>query len=93
VAFADKGQDADWIRRFIEPQDAAPNIPMKSNRRHRFCFSHRLYQERNKIKQFFGRIKQFRRIATRYDKLASNYIAMVKLAAIRLWLRAYGSTT
>lgn len=93
VVLADKGYDADGIRQLIEAQDAAPNIPMKSNRRQRFCFSRRLYRERNRIKRFFNRIKQFRRVATRYEKLASNYLAMIKLAAIRLWLRAYESTT
>jgi transposase len=44
------------------------------------------------VERFFNRIKQCRRIATRYDKLASNYLAFVKLASIRLWLRAYEST-
>lgn len=92
VVIADKGYDADWIRELIEEQDAAPNIPMKSNRRERFCFSRRLYRERNLVERFFNRIKQFRRVATRYEKLAANYLAMVKLAAIRLWLRAYEST-
>jgi transposase len=42
--------------------------------------------------RFFNKIKQCRRIATRYDKLAANYLALVKLAAIRIWLRAYVST-
>ena len=44
------------------------------------------------VERFFNKIKQCRRIATRYDKLAANYLAFVKLASIRLWLRAYEST-
>ena len=44
---------------------------------------------RNLVERFFNKIKQCRRIATRYDKLAANYLAFIKLAAIRIWLRAY----
>ena len=44
------------------------------------------------MERFFNRIKQCRRVAIRYDKLAANYLAFIKLAAIRIWLRAYGST-
>ena len=47
-----------------------------------------LYGERNRIERFFCKMKQFRRVATRYEKHAANYLAMFKLAAIRLWLRA-----
>jgi hypothetical protein len=47
---------------------------------------------RNLVERFFNRIKQCRRVATRYDKLAANYLAFIKLAAIRIWLRAYEST-
>jgi transposase len=89
---ADKGYDADWIRTMIEERDAAPNIPVKSNRKRRFCFSRSLYRERNRVERFFCHMKQFRRVVTRYEKLAANYLAMLKLAAIRLWLRAYEST-
>jgi transposase len=51
-----------------------------------------LYRARNLVERFFNRIKQCRRVATRYDKLAANDLAFVKLAAIRMWLRAYEST-
>jgi hypothetical protein len=47
-----------------------------------------LYRARNLIERFFNKIKQCRRVATRYDKLAANYLAFVKLASIRIWLRA-----
>ena len=56
------------------------------------CVSRTLYRERNQVERFFSKLKHFRRIATRYDKLADNFLAMVKLASIRLWLRAYEST-
>jgi transposase len=55
--------------------------------------SKRLYRERNLIERFFSKLKHFRPVATRYDKLAANFLAMVQLASIRLWLRAYESTT
>jgi transposase len=54
--------------------------------------SARIYIGRNHIERFFNRIKQCRRVATRYDKLASNYLAFVQLASIRLWLGAYEYT-
>jgi transposase len=56
------------------------------------CFSPYLYRDRNLVERFFNKIKQCRRAATRYDKLAANYLAFVKLACIRLWLRVYEST-
>ena len=66
---------------------AAPNIPDRVNRKHRHCFSKVLYKERNHVERFFNRIKHFRRVATRIEKHAANYLAMIKLAAIRIWLR------
>jgi transposase len=51
-----------------------------------------LYRARNLIERFFNKIDQYRRVATRYDKLAANYLAFVKLASIRIWLRAHEST-
>jgi len=51
------------------------------------CFSPYLYRARNRVERFFNRIKQCRRVATRYDRLAANYLAFVQLASIRLWLR------
>jgi transposase len=77
----------------IESQGAEPNIPPKTNRRCKARFDQTLYRERNLIERFFSKLKHFRRIATRYDKLADNFLAMVKLASVRLWLRAYESTT
>ena len=92
IVLADKAYDADRIRALIEDQGATPNIPAKSNRKWKPCFSKRLYRERNLIERFFSKLKHFRRIATRYDKLAANFLAMVQLASMRLWLRNYEST-
>ena len=92
IVLADKAYDADRIRELLRDQGATPNIPPKSNRKWKPCFSKRLYRERNLIERFFSKLKHFRRVATRYDKLAANFLAMIQLASIRLWLRAYEST-
>ena len=84
---ADKGYDSDAIRRQIEAAGAAPNIPPKVNRRWKPCFSTVLYRGRNAIERMFGRLKDFRRIATRDDRSATNYLAAVCLAAaVSYWL-------
>src|SRR5262249_1043515 len=88
IVLADKAYDADRIRQLIQDHGATPNIPPKSNRRWKPCFSRRLYRERNLIERFFSKLKHFRRVATRYDKFASNFLAMVQLASMRLWMRA-----
>jgi transposase len=55
--------------------------------RSQICFSRHLYRARNLVERFFNKIKQCRRVATRYDKLAANYLAFIQLASIQLWLR------
>jgi transposase len=52
-----------------------------------------LYKARNLVERFFNKAKQFRRIAIRYDKLAENYLAALKLVSVRIWLRGYESTS
>ena len=88
----DKAYDAEWIRAMIEAQDAVPIIPDRSTAKTPHAFSHVLYRMRNRVERFFNRLKQFRRIATRYEKLAANYLAMIKIATIRIWLRVNEST-
>ena len=90
---ADRAYDADWIRAFVAERGAWANIPPKCNRKNTICFSPYLYRDRNLVERFFNKIKQCRRVATRYDKLSANYFAFVKLACIRLWLRVYECTT
>ena len=89
---ADRGYDADWIRELIEDQGCIAVIPPKSNRRDDIPFSKRKYKKRNLVERCINKLKQFRHIATRYDRYASAYLAMAKLAAVRLWLRFYEST-
>ncbi len=70
------------MRAGINARGATPNIPPKINRRFKPPFSRVLYRSRNAIERMFGRLKDFRRIATRYDKLAGNFVAAAHLAAI-----------
>jgi transposase len=92
MLLADKGYDANALRAAVTAQKAWANIPPKSNRKDPICFSPHLYKARNLIERFFNKIKQFRRIATRYDKLAENYLAALKLVAVLVWLRNNEST-
>ena len=88
----DKAYDAEWIRAMIEAQDAVPIIPNRKSATKPHAFSRDLYRLRNRVERFFNKLKQFRRIATRYEKLAANYLAMIKIATIRIWLRVNEST-
>jgi transposase len=85
--------DADWIRTLAAEKGAWANIPPRCNRNDPICFSPYIYRARNLVERFFNKIKHCRRVATRYDKLAANYLAFVQLASIRLWLRANESTS
>jgi transposase len=86
MLLADRGYDADWIREFTTKRGVWANIPPRSNRKEPICFSPYLYRARNLVERFFNKIKHCR-VATRYDKLAANYLAFIQLASIRLWLR------
>jgi transposase len=66
--------------------------PAEENWTEPIFFSRHLYCARNLVERFFNKIKQCRRITTRYDKLAANYLAFIQLASIRLWLRVNEST-
>ena len=92
MLLADRGYDADGI----EPLFAS-TVPgeysTQKNRMETLCFSPYLYRARNLVERFFNKIKHCRRVATRYDKLAANYLAFVQLASIRLWLRVNESTS
>lgn len=87
ILHGDKAYDSNAIRRLIEARGVMPNIPPKVNRRWKNCFSPYLYRDRNAIERMFCRLKDFRRIATRYDRLAVNYLAAVCLVAtVCYWL-------
>jgi len=82
AVLADKGYDADTNRDAIRAQGAEPCIPPRKNRTEAIPYDRHLYKERNGVERFFGRIKQYRRVATRYDKKAANFLGFVWVAAI-----------
>jgi putative transposase len=84
---ADKGYDANHLIDKIGEMQAAVVIPPKRNRKDQRPYDASLYKERNIIERFFSKLKQFRRVATRYDKLLANFMGFVKLAAIAIWLK------
>ena len=87
AAQADKGYDANAIRRQVEERGASPNIPPKANRKWKPGFSPFLYRNRKAIERMFCRLKDFRRVATRYDRRATNFLAAVSIAAtVSYWL-------
>jgi len=88
LVIADRTFDANRFRRALKARAAVPNIPPKANRRQKSCFSPALYRSRNAVERMFCRLKDFRRIATRYDRLAATYLAALHTAAIvAFWLR------
>ena len=87
VTIADKGYDADHLCDRIARTGGKPVIPPKRNRTFKRPYDAELYKERNVIERFFNKLKHFRRVATRYDKLLANFMGFVKLAAIAIWLK------
>ena len=84
---ADRAYDADSLMDAILDAGAEPVIPPRRHRRCQHYYHKDLYKERNQIERFFGKLKECRRIATRYDKLLQNFLGFVKIAAIAIWLR------
>ena len=81
----DKAYDSTELRDELGERGINPVIPNRSNRKQLFSFNKRLYKLRWRVENAFNRLKDFRRIATRYDKLARNYLASVCLAAALVW--------
>ncbi len=82
----DKSYSSRKIRRYLRQRGMRMTIPRKANERRTGPFDRNLYRTRNRIERLINRLKQFRRIATRYEKRAENYLAMLTIAAIMLWL-------
>ena len=82
----DKGYSSPTARRRLRKRHIRPVIPSKSNQRRQPRFDRQAYRQRNRIERLINRLKQFRRIATRYEKRGVNYLAMVTLGMILLWL-------
>lgn len=87
AVLADKGYDSDALAAKIEACGAEVVIPPRGNRKEPREYDRELYKERNKVERCVNLFKQFRRVATRYEKTARNFLGMVFLAAIGIWLR------
>lgn len=83
---ADKGYDSDRLVEALEAREIAPVIPPKANRNEPRPCDFALYRERNLVERFFNKIKHYRAIATRFDKLATTFLASVMLVCVLLWL-------
>ena len=92
ILIADKAYDADRLRQHLKARGATANIPNMIRRKRRFRWKKALYRQRNLIERFFNKLKQFRRIATRYDKLGATFQAFLQLAVVRISLRSIEST-
>ena len=86
AVLADKGYDSDANRAAIRAAGAEPCIPPRTNRTAAIDYDRHLYRERTVAERFFGRVKQYRRVATRYDKKAANFLGFVWVAAIAIML-------
>ena len=84
---ADRGFFSRAIIELIEANGATAHIPSQNNVRGRSVVDLKIYRHRNLVERFFNKLKYFRRIAARCDKLARNYLAAVTLASVRLWMR------
>ncbi|GAB5521140.1 MAG: hypothetical protein RhofKO_33910 [Rhodothermales bacterium] len=82
AVLADRGYDANWLVAQIAESGAEVVIPPKRNRKVKRLYDANLYADRNKVERLFGRLKQYRRVATRYEKTASSYLGMVYVAGI-----------
>ena len=86
MLLADRGYDADWFRNALKERDIQPCIPPKRNRKTPLTHDANLYRKRHKIENMFARLKDWRRIATRYDRCADILISACALAAIIMFL-------
>lgn len=93
VVIADRGYDWQHLIDLVNQRGGQAHIPTQRDRKVQRSVDRVLYRQRNLVERFFCKLKHFRRIATRYDKLARNFLAAIALASARLWMRAYESTT
>jgi transposase len=87
VLIADRGYDSDWFRAALAGQGIVPCIPGRKNRKQPIEYDAGLYKQRNHIERMFGRLKDWRRIATRYDRCAHTFMSAICIAAtVIFWL-------
>ena len=82
---ADKGYDSKELREWLEGRGTTPVIPPRRNRKVQYAYDKTVYRQRNIIERTFGRLKDFRRIAIRFDRNVKNYMAACCIAAAVIW--------
>ena len=87
ILLADRAYDSDALRQTLDKRGAWANVKPMPGRVNIPSFSPYLYRFRNLVERFFNKLKHFRAVATRFEKHDANYLALVKLAAIRIWFR------
>ena len=87
ILLADRAYDSDGLRQSLKERGAWANVKPLANRKTMPAFSHFLYCYRNLVERFFNKLKHFRAVATRFEKHDANYLALVKLAAAKIWMR------
>ena len=93
ILLADASYDSDALRQSLAARGAWANVKPMANRRRKPAFSAFLYRYRNLVERFFNKLKHYRAVATRYDKTPENFLASVKLASARIWMRVNESMT
>lgn len=93
VLIADRGYDSDAIREDLIARETEPVIPMRRNRKAQDAVDSAIYALRNLIERCFNKLKNSRRLATRYDKTTESYLRFVLIASARLWYRHFVNTT
>jgi transposase len=92
AVIADKAYSAAWLLAAFRRKRIVPIIPSRADQPENPNFDREAYRRRNAIERLVGKLKQFRRVATRYDKLDVHYLAFVQLASVMVWLRSFGDT-
>jgi len=92
VLLGDKGYDSTSIREHACFHGTMPMIPTKSNRKVQITIKREFYRLRNEIERFFNKLKNARRVATRFDKTADSFLGFVQIASARIWLRFVNRT-
>jgi transposase len=93
ILLADRAYDSDALRQDVASRGGWANVKPMPGRVNIPAFSPFLYRYRNLVERFFNKLKHFRAVATRFEKHDANYLALVKLAAARIWMRFYESVT
>ena len=93
AVIADKAHSAAWLLDALRRKRIVPIIPNQVDQPHNPDFDRETYRQRNQIERLVGKLKQFRRVASRYDKLAGHYLAFAQAASLMIWLRSFGDIT